>query len=425
MKYEEALKYITTSKKFGEKHGLEGIARLCKMLSDPQKKLKFVHVAGTNGKGSTCSYIANILKEAGYKTGLYTSPFIYEFNERIRVNNENISDEDLAEVMTEVKSVIDKLLEDGYPQPTEFEVITACAFLYFFREKCDIVVLEVGLGGRFDSTNIIENPLCCAISSIGYDHMQYLGETLSDIAFEKCGIIKEGSPVVIYPDQKEEAKKVIEKIATDRKADVIRTDKADINIKEMNLDGSIFDACGLFDVETNLSGEHQVYNAVTAINVILELKRKGYKINEGIIKKGISGTKWPARMEKLCDNPCVIFDGAHNTDGMEVFVNNIKKLADGKRVIIILGMVKDKEYDKCIRLLDGVADVLITTTVENPRKETAENLMKKAEFMNCEKYITKNVGEAIDRAFSIYDENSIIFAAGSLYMASEVKINLK
>ena len=425
MKYEEALKYITNCNKFGKKHGLHGIARLCKRLSDPQKKLKFIHVAGTNGKGSTCSYVANVLKKAGYKTGLYTSPFIYEFNERIKVNNESISDEDLAEVMTEVKSVIDKITEEGYPHPTEFEVITACAFLYFYKIKCDIVVLEVGLGGRFDSTNIIENPLCCAICSIGYDHMQYLGDTLSEIAFEKCGIIKEGSPVIMYPDQKEEAKKVIEKIAKERNACVICTGKADINIKEMTLDGSLFDACSIFDVKTNLGGEHQVYNATLAINILLELKKQGFKIDNETIKKGISETKWPARMEKLCDNPCVIFDGAHNTDGMEAFVSNVKKLAKGKRIIIVLGMVKDKEYDKCIKMLDGITDVLITTTVENPRRETAENLMKTAEFIDCEKYITQNVSDALDKAFSIYDENSIIFAVGSLYMASEVKIKFK
>jgi len=423
MQYEEALSYISNSKKFGEKNGLEGITRICEKLGNPQKNLKFVHVAGTNGKGSTCTYIASVLKESGYKTGLFTSPFIYEFNERMKINNENISDSDLAELMTELKAVIDELIEEGYPQPTEFEVITAIAFLYFYRKKCDIVVLEVGLGGRFDSTNVIENPLCCAICSIGFDHMQYLGESLSDIAFEKCGIIKEGRPVVNYPCQKDEANLVIEKISSERNALLLTCD--DIRIRKSSEDGSVFDACGIVELKTPLCGEHQVYNAAVAVKVLSELNKEGYNINEDIIKKGIANAKWPARMEKLSDNPCVFFDGAHNIDGMQSFVKSVKLLAGDRRVIIILGMVKDKDYAKCIAELDGVVDVLITTTIENPRRETAENLMKTADFIKCEKHVTNNVGEAIEKAMKLCNGNQMIFAVGSLYMAGEVKMKIE
>lgn len=425
MKYEEALKYITTTKKFGEKHGLDGINRLCRQLKNPEKNLKFVHVAGTNGKGSTSSYIATVLFKAGYKTGLFTSPFIYEFNERIKINGENISDDDLAQIMTEVKAAIDELVDGGNPHPTEFEVITAAAFLYFYRKKCDIVVLEVGLGGRFDATNVIEAPLVSAICSVGYDHMQFLGESLAEIAFEKCGIIKEGRPVVCYPCQDDETMDVIKKISEKRNARLIECDKEKIIIKKIDLDGAVFDACGICDVETKLCGKHQVYNAAVAMAVLKELARQGFKVVDEMIKEGIKQTVWPARMEKMCEKPCLIFDGAHNIDGMKAFVRNVRMLAENKKIIVVLGMVSDKEYDKCISELDGTVDALITTTLENPRRETAEKLMEKAKHICCEKHITKNVGEALDKAFSLWEEDSIIFAVGSLYMANEIKMKIE
>lgn len=425
MKYEEALKYITGKNKFGKKHGLDGIKRLCEKLANPEKNLRCVHVAGTNGKGSTSVYIATALEKAGYKTGLYTSPFIYEFNERIKINNENIKDEELAEIMTEVKNVADGLAEEGYPQPTEFEVITAMAFLYFNRKKCDVVVLEVGLGGRFDSTNIIDSPLVSVICSIGYDHMQYLGDSLSQIAFEKCGIIKEKRPVVCYPLLAREAEETVRKISEEKNAELITCSPESIKIKKEDFCGSVFDACGIENIETMLCGKHQVYNAAVAVMVLYELKRQGFNINDDIIKEGIKSARWPARMEILKKEPLLIFDGAHNVDGMECFVKNIRSLAENKKKIIILGMVKDKEYSKCIKLLDGAADVLITSTLENPRRETAENLMAKAENLKCEKHITQNISEAIDKAFTLYKRDCVIFAVGSLYMANEIKMKIE
>lgn len=425
LKYEDALKYITGKKKFGEKNGLDGIRRLCDKMGNPQKELKFVHVAGTNGKGSTSVYIATVLEKAGYKTGLFTSPFIYEFNERIKINNENIKDDELVEILTEIKSVIDELEAEGFPAPTEFEVITAMAFLYFNKKKCDIVVLEVGLGGRFDSTNIIENPLVSVICSIGFDHMQYLGKTLGDIAFEKCGIIKEGRPVVNYPYQKKEARETVERIAIERNSELICCDADSIVIKKSDLRGNIFDACGIENAETKLCGVHQIYNASVAIMALKELVKQGYKIDNDIIKEGIKDTRWPARMETLSENPRLIFDGAHNSDGMEAFVNNVNELAKDKRKIIILGMVKDKDYGSCIEMVGAIADVLITTTLSNPRKEIADKLMEKASGTECEKYVTDNVGEALNKAFSLYRDDCIIFAVGSLYMANEIKMKIE
>jgi len=425
LNYEEALKYITGTKKFSKKHGLDGIKRLCERLGSPEKNLNFVHVAGTNGKGSTSVYIATVLEKAGYKTGLFTSPFIYEFNERIKINNKNISDDELTCVMTEVKSVIDKLMDEGYPHPTEFEIETSMAFLYFNRKKCDIVVLEVGLGGRFDSTNIINNPLVSVICRVGYDHMQFLGDTLDKIAFEKCGIIKEGRPVVVYPYQRDEVKKTVEEISKQRNARLVTCETEKIIIKKSDLSGTIFDACGICDAETKLCGKHQVYNAAVSITVLQELRRQGFNITDDIIKEGIKDARWPARMEKLNEYPCLIFDGAHNIDGIECFAENVKQLANNKSVIVIFGMVKDKECGRCIRELGTIADILITTTLENPRTETAEILMGKAVHIDCEKYITHSVDEAIDKAFSLSSEESIIFAVGSLYMAREVKLKLE
>ena len=421
MKYEEALSYISNTNKFGEKSGLSGIMRLCEKLGNPQDSLKYIHIAGTNGKGSTATYIAEVLKLSGYKTGLFTSPFIYEFNERIKINGQNISDDELARCMTEVKLKTDELIKAGYPHPTEFEIITATAFLYYNMKKCDIVVLEVGLGGRFDSTNIIKEPLCSVICTIGYDHMQYLGDTLSEIAFEKCGIIKENCPVVCYPYYNREVTDVIKEIAKDRKAPLICVNKGNIIIKKQDFEGSIFDFSNIEDIQTSLCGEHQVYNAAVAIEVINVLKKQGFEIDEATIKKGIKDTKWPARMEKLLEDPCVIFDGAHNLDGMQMLVKNINKMADEKRKIVVLGMVKDKDYKKCIELLDGVADVLITTNIQNPRGESAQMLIEAAENIKCIKYVTNSVKEALKQAFSVCGEDSIIFSLGSLYMANEVK----
>jgi dihydrofolate synthase/folylpolyglutamate synthase len=255
MNYDEAMEYIHGTLKFGSKLGLHNIGMLLKLMGDPQKKLKFVHVAGTNGKGSTTAFISSILMEAGYRTGIYTSPFIQRFTERIRIGNDEISQEELADIATFVKTNVDKMLNMGENHPTEFELVTAIAFEYYCRQGCDIVVLEVGLGGRFDSTNIIDTPELAVITTISYDHMDKLGNTLPEIAFEKAGIIKPGGDVVLY-GQSNEVEQVIEKACFERGATLYKSDFSDLVQHEFNIDGQIF-SCGNYDkLKITLLGNH-------------------------------------------------------------------------------------------------------------------------------------------------------------------------
>lgn len=421
MDYQAVTDFINRAKKFGSRLDLTRIQKLCDLLGNPEKECKFVHVAGTNGKGSVSVYVENILVAAGYKTGLYTSPFIYEFNERIQINNEPIPDSELLFCMEKVVGATNCMLAEGEEHPTEFELITAAAFLYFAKQKCDIVVLEVGLGGRLDATNIISAPLVSVITSVSFDHMEYLGETLSEIAENKCGIIKENCPVVSYPFQKADTDEVIRKTAKERNAAVCIPEAECLLIEKSDLSGNRFSYKGN-SYETSLVGVFQIYNAVTAIAVAETLKKQGICLEDVHIKAGLQNATWPARFEILCRNPVVIADGSHNSDGMRAFVDTAKHSLGTQKVICVFGMLKDKEYEMCLKSLSEITDTVVVTEVDNPRKETAEKLAETAKKYVKNVFAEKNNTEAVRRALALADENSAVIALGSLYMMKDIKM---
>ena len=303
MNYKESLKYIEETHKFGIRLGLDNMSKLLELLGNPQDKLKIIHVAGTNGKGSTCSFITSILKEAGYNVGLYTSPFLETFTERIRINGENIPEEDVARIVTLIKEKIEQMVKEGYSYPTEFEIVTTMAFYYYYEKNVDYVALEVGLGGRYDATNIIKNSQVSVIGSISLDHVNILGDTIAKIAYEKGGIIKEDGVAIVY-DQSEEAKNVIKQICYDKNARYIEVKFDDINIKKSDIYYQVYDAT-IFNqkyenLEIKLIGEHQINNSILALNVIKYLENnKELKIDDESIRKGLINTKWPGRIEKI------------------------------------------------------------------------------------------------------------------------------
>lgn len=425
MNYNEALQFIHESHKFGMRLGLDNIKKLLELLGNPQNNLKIIHVAGTNGKGSTCSFISSILKESGYKVGLYTSPFLETFTERIRVNGENIQEEEVGKIVSLIKEKIEIMVSEGYSYPTEFEIVTAMAFYYYNQEKVDFVALEVGLGGRYDATNVIDKPVVSAITSISLDHTGILGDTLGKIAFEKGGIIKEDCPTIVYPQQ-EEASEVIKNICAEKKSKYIECDFKNIEIKSSNINSQIY-SCNingkeLRDLEIKLIGAHQIKNSIVALNVIEYLNDiKITNISEENIRKGLLETKWPGRIEKISENPMFIIDGAHNEEGAKSLANSIDKYFENKNKILVIGMLEDKDIESVLDLLIPKFNNVITTTSDNPRAIDANKLKEKIERYNIEVTCKPNIKEAVDYALEISNKDDVIISAGSLYMIGNVR----
>lgn len=424
MNRDEVMSFIDASKKFGSKLELTRIKKLCELLGNPHKELKCIHIAGTNGKGSTSVFINNILLDAGFKVGLYTSPYIYEFNERIQLNNTPIADIELVDVMNKVSEKVKVMLNDGYEHPTEFELITAAAFLYFKQKECDYVVLEVGLGGTYDATNIIDTPIVSVITSISKDHTDYLGDTIREIAKNKCGIIKESCPVVTYMNQEQDALSVIKAAAKEKNADLTISDSSTLKINKCSLSGNEF-TYKSEKYETDLIGKYQIYNAITAINTAEVLKKSGVLISDENIKHGLKSARWHARFEILSKEPTIIADGSHNADGMAAFVETVKEAIDSK-IICVFGMLKDKDYDLCLKMLSEVTDTVIVTEVpQNPRRESVENLSESAKKHIKKVYSQKENADALKIALSLAKNGDIIIALGSLYMMDSIKTNVK
>ena len=405
MNKEEALNFIHNTERFGSVLGLESIKRLCAELDSPEEGQRFIHIAGTNGKGSVASALAAILTHAGYKTGLYTSPALVDFNERIKIDSEPIGDGALCRETKEVKAACERIVKKGFPHPTEFEIVTALGLLHFKKEKCGYVVLEVGLGGRLDATNVIKNPALCIITSLSLDHTDRLGDTIEAIAGEKCGIIKGNVPVLTTRAQEPGAMNVIKESTGNLKTVPVP------EIKEETLDGIRFDFCGINDIFFPLTGEHQAQNASLAIYAAKELG-----ISDDDIKEGIKNTYHPARMEKMSCDPLLILDGAHNPSAMSHLEKNIKALLpEGKRTLII-GMLKDKDFEASAKIIAPLFDEIITVDINSPRALPKEEL---ASVMR--KYCPSVTPMALSEAYKSIEKGRIYVVAGSLYMAGEFK----
>jgi len=420
LNYDESLRYIHSLLRFGVVPGLERIEALLSILGDPQNQLKFVHVAGTNGKGSVCNMSANILQDAGYKTGLFTSPYVIDFCERIQIDGKMIDHNELARLVTAVRPMVEELSRRDL-QPTEFEVITAIAIKYFAMQKCDVVVLETGLGGRLDSTNIISTPLISIITCISLDHTEILGNTIEKIAAEKCGIIKQDGTTVCYPCQLPNAMKVIETSTKEKNNKLIFGCLSEIVVKKSTITGTVLSWNGI-EMNLKLIGEHQVLNASTAISAMIELGKQGFNINRANIKHGIEKTTIPARFEVLSNEPIVILDGGHNADGVDSFVSSLEKLLPKKKKIFIMGTMADKDYEFTIERVSRLADEFIATTPSNPRALYACTACEIASTF-CERTAAiSSPKDAISYAlFQAKTYGYAIIICGSLYLAGDVR----
>lgn len=416
MNYNETLQYIHSVSNFFCKPGLERIGELCEKIGNPQNQLKYVHVAGTNGKGSFCAMLASVLKEAGYRTGFYTSPYILEFNERIAVNGEMIGNDDLCEITEYVKSAADTLAG----KPTEFELITAVAFEYFRRSKCDIVVLECGLGGRYDATNIINKSVLSVITGISIDHTSFLGNTVEEIAGEKAGIIKDNG-LCLWCSDDDAAEQVICGEAVKRNAKLIKADKSSLNVKSYELSGTVFDYNGLLDVKLNLLGSFQPLNAANVISAVNILNCNGFFVSEDALRRGIANTVWKARFEIISEKPLIIADGGHNPEGVSAAVESIKLYFGDTKVNIVTGVMKDKDYHFIARTISSVAAKVYCITPDNPRALSADEYSSFFSQLGVTANSFNSVGEAVECAMSDSISESLpLICLGSLYMYKEI-----
>ncbi len=417
MTYQEALTYIHSISWRGSKPGLERIGGMMEQLGNVQEDLKFIHIAGTNGKGSVSAMLSSVLTAAGYRTGLFISPYIMRFNERMQVNGMPISDEELAEIITEVQPVAESMAE----RPTEFEIITAAAFLWFARQKCDIVVLETGLGGRLDATNLISKNVCAVITNLGMDHTEYLGNTLGEIAGEKCGILKPGCPVVAYRSAPE-AMKVIRARAKELECPVRTADFGKIKALSADLQGQTFQYKQFPELTVHLLGAHQLKNAAVALETISVLRKAGWEIPDEAVVHGMDATRWPGRFEVLQDNPLVIVDGAHNPQGVESLIAAVKEYLPGQHIVCVTGVLADKDWKPMMDRLKTVVSDFVAVTPDSPRAlgnvRLARYLTDREHWVSVADDVEKGLTGALERAKAT---GGMVLACGSLYMAADVR----
>lgn len=419
MKKDEALDYIHSINWTFCKPGLERIGELCQRLGNPQNQLKFIHVAGTNGKGSFCSMLSSVLVSQGYRVGLYTSPYIRCFNERMQVNGKMIDDAELTEITEMIKPIADSMTD----KPTEFELVTAIALEYFKREGCDYVVLECGLGGRLDSTNIISTPVLSVITGIDLDHTSILGDTREKIAFEKAGIIKNGVPCLWCGDtDNDDAYEVISIVAKEKNAPLYTVDRQGKNVKNATLDGTIFDYREYEDVKISLLGMYQVDNAINVINAYEVLNDVGVKIGKESLYSGLQSARWPARFEVISKEPLVIFDGGHNPQGVSSCVESVKAFLPEQKVIALTGVMADKDYRYIASRICEVADEVYCITPNNPRALKSDEYAQVFADLGVVAHSCDTVDTAVERAISASKSKGVpLVCLGSLYMYSQVE----
>lgn len=424
MNYNQALAYIEFLKLHGSQPGLEAVEALVRHLGDPQNKISVIHVAGTNGKGSVSSYIANILQKAGYQVGLYTSPKMEDVRETIRINGDYMEKEHLIQGLKRMEEAIQGVLEEGIRHPTEFEVMTALAYYHFYEQGCDFAVIETGLGGKGDATNVVDKTLCCVLTAIGMDHIQYLGDTLEEIATEKAGIIKEGSAVVVY-NQDDRVVQVMRDTCELRKAHMRIADYHQAKVIELSVHEQVYDYGNLHKIRIRLLGEHQIGNSATAIECIYALREKGYMITDTALREGLLTTNWPYRMEVICHQPTIVVDGAHNHQAAKTLRQAIESYFGDKSIIMVFGVFGDKDYHKILAELGPLADSIITLEPNHERALPSTTTLEVAK-MYCEDVIDGcNVQGAVPLALEKAGEDGIIIALGSLSYLPAFKKEVK
>ena len=419
MNYDQAINYIHSLNRFGIHPGLERIGELCRAVGNPQDRLKFVHIAGTNGKGSTSTMMAGALTAAGKKTGLFTSPYVSEFLERIQIDGKPCDKALFAQCITELEPIVSQMAAKNM-QPTEFEVITAAAFMVFEKTECDVCVLEVGLGGRLDSTNVIGTPLVSVIASVSLDHTAILGETVEEIAREKCGIIKRNGKTVCYPWQEAGAFDIIYDTCEKMNSSLFIPNVRGIIAIENRIDGVKFTYSGT-EYKLSMSGEYQVYNAITAIEACRVLG-----LDEASIKHGIETAKVPARMEVISSSPLVLLDGGHNEDGGKAVAQSLKSMLGGKKIFAVIGMMADKNVESYLEKVASLCSLVAATTVaDNPRAMSADELEQKAKKYCGNTVSFNSAAEAVEYAKRNIADFDCLLVCGSLYLAGEVRSRLK
>jgi dihydrofolate synthase / folylpolyglutamate synthase len=418
MRYQQAIDYLFSLQKFGIKLGLKNITKLLSLLGNPHTSLNCIHVAGTNGKGSTCAFLQSIFKHAGYKTGLYTSPHLIDFTERIRINDCCIPQKIAGELVAEIMALCDK---NALQTITFFEFTTAMAFYYFKRCHADPVIVETGMGGRYDATNVI-TPLVSIITSISMEHEKYLGKCIDDIAREKAGIIKSGIPVV-FAVRNSAAENIFRQRCHDagspglikgRDFKVLKHSHGAFSFKGL--------ATSLPGMQCGLSGDHQLSNASLALAGALTMRAHGYKIDDSVLRAGIEKVKWPGRLERLRTHPTVIADGAHNPEGWRMLKKTISAYPGHKKRILILGAMEDKDIDKMLKILTPDAYAIIVCRPKTGRAAGRETIEKFISFSDRKRvFWFEKSSDAYEKALSLAGKNNLVFIAGSLFLVGELR----
>ena len=414
MTYKEARVYLDEMSKYGSVLGLDTIRGLLRELGNPQDDLKFIHIAGTNGKGSVLAYTSMILSKAGYKTGRYVSPTVISYLEKIQIDGKWISESEFAEIMEEIKEAIDRLVCKGEPVPTVFEVETAMAFLYFKKQKCDLVVLETGLGGETDATNVIKNTVCAVFATISVDHLGVIGDTLEEIAQTKSGIIKPGCTVV-SARQQENVRLILRKKAESLNCIYTEAEPEQMSIEKEDYKGLTFSYKKYTNMQNHIAGECQRENLSVALEVIESLRKLGYQIEEGAVRDGLDATRWAGRFTCLSEDPIVIVDGAHNEDAAKKLRTSIERYFKGKRIIYIMGMFRDKDYRKVIQKTEKYADTILTIAApDNPRALTPQELADAVREFHSDVRPFDDIEYAVAEAYRLAGKEDVIIAFGSL-----------
>ncbi|HZW84036.1 MAG TPA: folylpolyglutamate synthase/dihydrofolate synthase family protein [Candidatus Deferrimicrobium sp.] len=426
MNYQEAMDYLVNLTKFGFNFGLGRVQYLLAQVDNPQDKIKTIHIGGTNGKGSTTAVLASVLQQAGLKVGVFTSPHLHSYRERVVIDGEQIAEERVADLLTRLKDILQEMVAKGQEHPTEFEVNTALAFLYFYEEQVDIAIIEVGLGGAIDSTNVI-TPLLSVITNVGMDHMDYLGNSLREITSVKAGIIKEGIPVVTAAKEPE-VLEVIEKTCREKHSELIKVhDVYEWISLEAGITSQKFDLSsprGSYQaLELGLAGAHQLENAATALAVLdVLVYNYNFSISREAVYAGFKQATWPGRLESV--RPGLVLDGAHNLDGAKTLAKALKQLFKYQRLVLCIGMLADKERAKVLAELAPLAEVIIVTKPNSPRAGNWQEMAEEARKFDKEVYLEEDIPRAVELALSLQRDGDLVCVTGSLYMIAEARAYL-